>query len=321
MLICALVLAAAVICSISFGVTDIPFSTVWESFVHPNGSNEHLLVQTARVPRAFIAAAVGACLAVAGALMQVITRNPIASPSTLGVNSGAAFFIILASGWLGLSGIQALTWVALIGAALSGAVVFLLGSLGRDGMTPIKITLAGASMAAFFYSLTQGLMLSDGKMFDQVLVWLVGSVTGRGTEQLLNVLPYMGIGMVLALLLAGQLNVLAMGETVAQGLGQRTGLIKALAAAAVILLAGGSVAVAGPIAFVGIIIPHIIRHFVGADHRWILPYCALTGAILLVSADIGSRYIAMPKEIPVGVMTAILGVPFFVYIARRGVKN
>ncbi|EES75278.1 iron ABC transporter permease [Paenibacillus phoenicis] len=321
LLICALVLAAAVICSISFGVTDIPFSTVWESFVHPNGSNEHLLVQTARVPRAFIAAAVGACLAVAGALMQVITRNPIASPSTLGVNSGAAFFIILASGWLGLSGIQALTWVALIGAALSGAVVFLLGSLGRDGMTPIKITLAGASMAAFFYSLTQGLMLSDGKMFDQVLVWLVGSVTGRGTEQLLNVLPYMGIGMVLALLLAGQLNVLAMGETVAQGLGQRTGLIKALAAAAVILLAGGSVAVAGPIAFVGIIIPHIIRHFVGADHRWILPYCALTGAILLVSADIGSRYIAMPKEIPVGVMTAILGVPFFVYIARRGVKN
>lgn len=321
LLICALVLAAAVICSISFGVTDIPFSTVWESFVHPNGSNEHLLVQTARVPRAFIAAAVGACLAVAGALMQVITRNPIASPSTLGVNSGTAFFIILASGWLGLSGIQALTWVALIGAALSGAVVFLLGSLGRDGMTPIKITLAGASMAAFFYSLTQGLMLSDGKMFDQVLVWLVGSVTGRGTEQLLNVLPYMGIGMVLALLLAGQLNVLAMGETVAQGLGQRTGLIKALAAAAVILLAGGSVAVAGPIAFVGIIIPHIIRHFVGADHRWILPYCALTGAILLVSADIGSRYIAMPKEIPVGVMTAILGVPFFVYIARRGVKN
>ncbi len=321
LLICALVLAAAVICSISFGVTDIPFSTVWESFVHPNGSNEHLLVQTARVPRAFIAAAVGACLAVAGALMQVITRNPIASPSTLGVNSGAAFFIILASGWLGLSGIQALTWVALIGAALSGAVVFLLGSLGRDGMTPIKITLAGASMAAFFYSLTQGLMLSDGKMFDQVLVWLVGSVTGRGTEQLLYVLPYMGIGMVLALLLAGQLNVLAMGETVAQGLGQRTGLIKALAAAAVILLAGGSVAVAGPIAFVGIIIPHIIRHFVGADHRWILPYCALTGAILLVSADIGSRYIAMPKEIPVGVMTAILGVPFFVYIARRGVKN
>lgn len=321
LLICALVLAAAVVCSISFGVTDIPFSTVWESFVHPNGSNEHLLIQTARVPRALIAASVGACLAVAGALMQVITRNPIASPSTLGVNSGAAFFIILASGWLGLSGIQALTWVALIGAALSGAVVFLLGSLGRDGMTPIKITLAGASMAAFFYSLTQGLMLSDGKMFDQVLVWLVGSVTGRGTEQLLNVLPYMGIGLVLALMLARQLNVLAMGETVAQGLGQRTGLIKALAAAAVILLAGGSVAVAGPIAFVGIIIPHIIRHFVGTDHRWILPYCALTGAILLVSADIGSRYIAMPKEIPVGVITAILGVPFFVYIARRGVKN
>lgn len=321
LLISLFALAAALVCSISFGVTDIPFGTVWESFVRPNGSNEHLLIQTARVPRAFIAAAVGACLAVAGALMQVVTRNPIASPSTLGVNSGAAFFIILATGWLGISGMQPLTWVALTGAALSGMVVFLLGSIGRDGMTPLKITLAGASMTAFFYSLTQGLMLSDGKMFDQVLVWLVGSVAGRGMDQLVAVLPYMGAGMVIALLLSGQLNILAMGDTVAQGLGQRTGRIKTLATAAVILLAGGSVAVAGPIAFVGIIIPHIVRYFIGADYRWILPYCALFGALLLVSADIGSRYIAMPKEVPVGVMTALLGVPFFVYIARKGVKN
>lgn len=321
LLISLFALAAALVCSISFGVTDIPFGTLWESFVRPNGSNEHLLIQTARVPRAFIAAAVGACLAVAGALMQVVTRNPIASPSTLGVNSGAAFFIILATGWLGISGMQPLTWVALTGAALSGMVVFMLGSIGRDGMTPLKITLAGASMAAFFYSLTQGLMLSDGKMFDQVLVWLVGSVAGRGMDQLVAVLPYMGAGMVISLLLSGQLNILAMGDTVAQGLGQRTGRIKTLATAAVILLAGGSVAVAGPIAFVGIIIPHIVRYFIGADYRWILPYCALFGALLLVSADIGSRYIAMPKEVPVGVMTALLGVPFFVYIARKGVKN
>ncbi|WP_433938614.1 FecCD family ABC transporter permease [Paenibacillus lautus] len=318
LLISLLALAAAVMGSIAFGVTNIPLHQVWESFTHFSGSNEHLIILTARLPRALIAVAVGACLAVAGALMQVITRNPIASPSTLGVNSGAAFFIILASGWLGIGGLQSLTWVALIGAAVSGGIVFFLGSIGRDGMTPVKITLAGASMAAFFHSLTQGLMLSDGKMFDQVLVWLVGSVAGRDLNQLTAVWPYMAVGMLAALLLGRHLNALSMGDDIAQSLGQKTALIKLLAAAAVILLAGGSVAAAGPIAFVGIIIPHIVRYLIGNDYRWILPYSAVFGALLLVTADLGSRYIAMPKEVPVGVMTAIIGVPFFVYIARKG---
>lgn len=312
------ILAAAIVCSICFGVTDIPIHTVWESFTQNTSSNEHLIIRTARVPRAMIAASVGACLAVAGAVMQVMTRNPIASPSTLGINSGAAFFIVLASSWFGISGLQAFTWVALFGAALSGSIVFGMGSLGRDGMTPVKITLAGAAMSAFFYSLTQGLMLSDGKMFDQVLVWLVGSVAGRNLEQLNSVWPYMAVGMMVAMLLARHLNVLSMGDDMAQSLGQRTVYIKISAAAAVILLGGASVAVAGPIAFVGIIIPHIVRYLVGIDYRWVLPYSAVLGAILLVTADLGSRYIAMPKEIPVGVMTAIIGVPFFVYIARKG---
>ncbi|CAM3446317.1 MULTISPECIES: FecCD family ABC transporter permease [Paenibacillus] len=318
LLISLLALAAAMMGSIAFGVTNIPLTEVWNSFAHYNGGNEHLIILTARVPRALIAAAVGASLAVAGALMQVITRNPIASPSTLGVNAGAAFFIIMAAGWLGVDGLQAFTLVALIGAAVSGGIVFMLGSIGRDGMTPVKITLAGASMAAFFHSLTQGLMLSDGKMFDQVLIWLVGSVAGRDLNQLNAVWPYMAAGMLIALLLGRHLNALSMGDDIAQSLGQKTALIKLLAAAAVILLAGGSVAAAGPIAFIGIIIPHIVRYFIGNDYRWILPYSAVLGAILLVTADLGSRYIAMPKEVPVGVMTAIIGVPFFVYIARKG---
>ncbi|GIO91296.1 MULTISPECIES: FecCD family ABC transporter permease [Paenibacillus] len=318
LLISLLALAAAMMGSIAFGVTNIPLTEVWNSFAHYNGGNEHLIILTARVPRALIAAAVGASLAIAGALMQVITRNPIASPSTLGVNAGAAFFIIMAAGWLGVDGLQAFTLVALIGAAVSGGIVFMLGSIGRDGMTPVKITLAGASMAAFFHSLTQGLMLSDGKMFDQVLIWLVGSVAGRDLNQLNAVWPYMAAGMLIALLLGRHLNALSMGDDIAQSLGQKTALIKLLAAAAVILLAGGSVAAAGPIAFIGIIIPHIVRYFIGNDYRWILPYSAVLGAILLVTADLGSRYIAMPKEVPVGVMTAIIGVPFFVYIARKG---
>lgn len=313
-----LALAAAMIGSIAFGVTNIPIPTVWESFISFNGSNEHLIINTARLPRALIAAAVGASLAVAGAVMQVITRNPIASPSTLGVNSGASFFIVMAAGWLGVSGLQTFTWIALIGAAVSGGIVLMLGSIGKDGMTPVKITLAGAAMAAFFHSLTQGLMLSDGKMFDQVLVWLVGSVAGREMAQLTAVWPYMAAGMAIAFLLSRQLNVLSMGDEIAQGLGQKIAYTRLMSAAAIILLAGGAVAAAGPIAFVGIIIPHIVKYWVGNNYRWILPYSAVLGALLLVAADLGSRYIAMPKEVPVGVVTAVIGVPFFVYIARKG---
>ncbi|REE68027.1 iron complex transport system permease protein [Paenibacillus taihuensis] len=312
------VLVIALICSISFGVTDISLRVVWDSIIHGGTSNEQLIVRTARLPRALIAGAVGASLAVAGALMQAITRNPIASPSTVGVNSGATFFIIVAGAWFGVSGLHAFTLVALLGAAISGTIVFTLGSIGRDGMTPVKVTLSGAAMAAFFASLTQGVMLTDGKMFDQILAWLVGSVAGREMSQLAAVWPYMAVGMVIALFLPRHLNVLAMGDDIAAGLGQRTAHIKVLAAAAIILLAGAAVAAAGPIAFIGIIIPHIVRYMVGTDYRWILPYSAVYGALLLVAADVGSRYIAMPKEVPVGVMTAIIGVPFFVYIARKG---
>ncbi|WP_372660468.1 FecCD family ABC transporter permease [Cohnella sp.] len=313
-----LLLAVSIICSISFGITDIPLAKVLESFTHYTASQDQLIIRTTRVPRALIAAAVGASLAVAGVLMQVITRNPIASPSTFGINSGAAFFVVLASGLLGISGLQSLTWTALIGAAFSGTIVFVLGSLGKDGMTPVKITLAGATIASFFFSLTQGFMLSDGKMFDQVLVWMVGSVAGRETDMLFNVLPYMTAGLIIALLLSRDMNVLSMGDDVAKSLGQSTVRIKGLASLAIILLAGSSVAVAGPIAFVGIIVPHIVRYIVGTDYRFIIPYSAVIGGLLLVTADLGSRYIAMPIEIPVGVTTAILGVPFFVYIARKG---
>ncbi|QMV41403.1 FecCD family ABC transporter permease [Cohnella cholangitidis] len=313
-----LLLVLSMLCSIAFGVADIPISAVIDSFIHYDASQSHIIIRDTRVPRALIAACVGASLAVAGVLMQVITRNPIASPSTFGVNSGAAFFVVLASGpILNLSGLQQLTWTALVGAAVSGVIVFILGSVGKDGMTPIKITLAGATIAAFFFSLTQGFMLADGKMFDQVLIWMVGSVAGREMDMLLNVLPYMVIGLILALFLSSHMNVLSMGDSVAKGLGMSTVRIKGMASLSIILLAGASVAVAGPIAFVGIIVPHIVRYLVGNDYRWVIPYSAVVGALLLVTADLGSRYIAMPTEIPVGVMTAILGVPFFVYIARK----
>lgn len=309
---------AAMVCSVLFGVTQIPLRTVIESYTAFNGSNEHLIIQNTRVPRALIASSVGAALAVAGAYMQGLTRNPLASPSILGVNSGAAFFIIATYALYSDISFDVLTWVAFFGAAVAVAIVYVLGSLGRDGMTPVKITLAGSAMTAFFASLTQGIQLTSGKAFEQTLMWLVGSVADREMSMLSAVFPYMAIGLVLALFMAGQMNVLSMGEDVAVGLGQRTAVIKVVSVVIILLLAGGSVAVAGPIAFVGIIVPHFARYLVGTDYRWVIPYSILLGALLLLTADIGARFIVMPKEVPVGVMTAIVGVPFFVYVARRG---
>ncbi|TBL78622.1 FecCD family ABC transporter permease [Paenibacillus thalictri] len=304
--------------SILFGITRIPFARVIEAYSQFNGSTEHLIIRTARVPRALIAAAVGGSLAVAGTLMQALTRNPLASPSLFGINSGAALLIVIASGFFNVSGLKAFTWLAFAGAAISAIVVYALGSIGRDGMNPIKITLAGAAVTALFASLMQGILLTNGKTFEQVLFWIVGSVAGREMSMLESVFPYMLCGFVASLIIARQVNVLAMGDDVAKGLGQRTAMIKLVCAVVIVFLAGGSVAVAGPIAFIGIIIPHITRFLVGTDHRWVIPYCIVLGAILLVGADLGARFIAMPKEVPVGVMTALIGVPFFVYIARKG---
>ncbi|NHN30783.1 FecCD family ABC transporter permease [Paenibacillus agricola] len=313
-----LLVAIAFVCSLMFGIKTYSWDQIVAAYTVYNGSNEHIIIQTTRMPRALIAAIVGGSLAVAGALMQAITRNPLASPSIFGVNAGAAFAIVIAVVLFDVSSVTQYTWIAFLGAAVSAVGVYMLGSIGRDGLTPIKITLAGSALTAFFASLTQGILLSNGKAFDQVLIWLVGSVSGRTMEQFDSVYLYMLAALIGAFLLATHINVLAMGDDVAKGLGQSTVFIKAAAAIVIVVLAGGSVALAGPVVFIGIIIPHIARFFVGGDHRWLLPYCAVLGALLLISADVGSRFIAMPKEVHVGVTTALIGVPFFVYIARKG---
>lgn len=318
LLVSLIALAAGIVCSIVFGVANISWHTIVESYTAYNGSQEHLIIQTTRAPRAFIAAIAGASLAVAGSLMQGITRNPIASPSIFGINAGAAFFIVVGAAFFGASGLGTFATLAFLGAAFTATVVYVLGSIGSDGLTPIKVTLAGAAMTAFFSSLSLGVLLTGGQTFDQVLHWFVGSVAGRDMSIFTSAAPYMGIALLGTLVIARHMNLLALGEDVATGLGQKTIYIKLAAGIIIVLLAGGSVAIAGPIAFVGIIIPHLTRHLVGIDYRWGIPYCAMLGGVLLLAADIGSRYISFPKEVPVGVMTAIIGVPFFVYIARRG---
>lgn len=307
--------------SIVLGFAKITPQMVIDSFVNYNESYEHIIIQDTRIPRAFIAASVGASLAIAGTIMQGLTKNPLASPSIFGVNAGASFFVVLGISFLGITSLSMFTWLAFTGAALASVIVYVLGSLGRDGLTPVKLTLAGAAIAALFSSLTQGILTMNERALDQVLFWLAGSVQGREIDILYSVLPYLIVGWISSLFMGKQMNVLAMGDDVAKGLGQRTLLIKVFGAIIIVLLAGGSVAIAGPIGFIGIVIPHISRWLVGIDNRWVIPYSGLLGAILLLSADIGARYIIMPAEVPVGVMTAFIGVPFFIYIARRGINE
>lgn len=311
-------LVISILASILFGYTETNWHMLVEAYTAFDGSNEHLIIQNARVPRAFIAASVGASLGIAGAIMQALTRNPLASPGIFGVNGGAGFFIVTAVSFYSVSSLHAFTWIAFAGAALAAITVYFVGSVGRGGLTPVKLTLAGAAMAALFSSLTQGLLVLNETALEEVLFWLAGSVQGRKLEILGSVFPYLVGGWVLALAISKQINVLLMGEDVARGLGQNTGLVKLGGALVIVLLAGGSVAVAGPIAFVGIVVPHLAKALVGTDHRWVIPYSGLIGGVLLLLADVGARYVIMPQEVPVGVMTAVIGTPFFVYIARKG---
>ncbi|MFK9090059.1 FecCD family ABC transporter permease [Bacillus salipaludis] len=318
-LISAVIIMLMLMCaSVIFGYTDTSWRTAIDSFTNYNGSNEHIIIQTVRLPRALIASAVGASLAIAGVLMQTLTKNPLASPGIFGINAGAGFAVVVAITLFSVNDLQAFNGLAFFGAAVAAISVYGIGSFGREGLTPMKLTLAGAAIAAMFSSFTQGLLVVDEAALEQVLFWLAGSVQGRKLETLVSAIPFIGIGWLGAVLIAGKMNILSMGEDVARGLGLNTGLVKIAIGVIVILLAGGSVAVAGPIGFVGIVVPHITRSIIGIDHRWVIPLSGVLGAILLLAADIGARYILMPSEVPVGVMTAIIGTPFFIYIARRG---
>ncbi|MGG3642662.1 FecCD family ABC transporter permease [Bacillus gobiensis] len=313
-----LISLAAICCSVVYGYTDTSWKTAIDAFQAFNGSNKHLIITNVRLPRALVAAVVGAALAVAGALMQALTKNPLASPDIFGVNAGAGFFVVASMIFFHVQSLQANVWIAFAGAAIAAFIVYFISSIGIDGLTPVKLTLAGASIAALFSSLTQGMLAVNEAALEQVLFWLAGSVQGRNLQLLLSLSPYLIIALIGSFLLGRKINVLIMGEDVAKSLGQKTGLIKLMMAVSIIILAGGAVAIAGPIGFIGIVVPHFARYLVGNDHRWILPYCALLGAILLITADIGARYIIMPEEVPVGVMTAIIGTPVFIYIARKG---
>ncbi|WP_182533883.1 FecCD family ABC transporter permease [Fontibacillus panacisegetis] len=318
----ALMFMILFVSSISFGQTKMPLGTVVEAFTqYDASSSDHIIVRTTRVERAVIATVIGASLAIAGAFMQALTRNPLASPSVFGINAGAMFFIVMAASFLSVSSLSHFMWLAFLGAAIASALVYMLGTLGSDGLSPVKIVLAGSAVSALFTSFTSGMLVLSESNLEGVLFWLAGSVSGRTLDMLVPLLPFIAGAGLLAFFLGTSVNILTSGDDIAKGLGQRTLLIKLLMAVVVVVLAGGSVAIGGSIGFIGLIVPHMARALVGADYRWITPYCVLLGASLLLFADIISRFVIMPEEMPVGVLTALFGAPFFIYLARRGFRK
>ncbi|QGR00336.1 iron ABC transporter permease [Paenibacillus psychroresistens] len=313
---------ACIFASMAYGFTSIKWSDVYYSFTqYDSTSTAHIIVQTSRFPRALTAAVIGASLAIAGSLIQGLTRNPLADPNILGINFGASFMVVLFVTTLSVTSLPILTGVSFFGAGIAAIAVYLLGSLGRDGLTPVKIILAGAAISALFSSFTQGMLVLDEQGLEEVMFWLTGSVAGRSLEMLKFVLPIMGAGWLSAFVIARHMNVLTIGEDTAQGLGQRTLLVKLAVGLIIIVLAGSSVAVAGPVGFIGLVVPTIARQFAGNDYRWIIPYSAIIGAIIVLAADVAARFVIWPSELPVGVMTAIIGIPAFIAIARKGIVN
>ncbi|HWH27244.1 MAG TPA: iron chelate uptake ABC transporter family permease subunit [Pseudolysinimonas sp.] len=311
-------LVVIVFASLMLGTRPIAPSTVIEALVSPiAGNHDHLVVRELRVPRTLIGLLAGSALGLAGALMQGVTRNPLADPGLLGINAGAAFFVVLGITWFSVGSIAGLAGFALLGAAAATALVYGVSALGRDGATPVKLALAGAAITAAVTSLTTLVLLSDLDTLSRFRFWTVGSLTGRDLGNSVPLLIPLALGLVLALVTGPALNALALGDDLARGLGHRVALTRIIAGISVLLLCGCATALAGPVVFAGLAAPHIARRLVGGDYRRILPLSAVLGPALLLVADIVGRLIGGTGEIEAGLVIAVLGAPLLIALIRR----
>jgi iron-siderophore transport system permease protein len=316
--VAAVVLFGVVVASIAVGAKSIPLGSVADAFTgYDRTLDDHLIVRTLRIPRTEVGLLVGVALGLGGAVMQGVARNPLADPGILGVDAGSALLVVVAIYLLGVTSLLGYVWFALAGAAGASVAVYAIGSLGPRGATPIKLSLAGAAITVFLGSITSAILINDLETLERFSFWVVGSLDGRTTEMAAQVAPFVLVGSLLAFACAPALNALALGDDVARGLGQRVGLARAISALAVVLLCGSAVAVAGPIAFVGLVIPHIARMITGPDYRWVLPYSMVLGPILVLGADVIGRVVIRPAELQVGIVTAAVGAPFFIWLVRK----
>ncbi|MEU6062585.1 iron ABC transporter permease [Streptomyces sp. NPDC047097] len=310
-------LAATLVAGIALGARDISAGEVVRVLLHPGGEtfNSHVL-WTDRIPRTFLGLLVGAALGASGLIMQALTMNPLSDPGILGVEQGASLFVVLGILFLGVTGVQGYFWLALAGSACAAALVYLIGTRTNTGSTTIGLVLAGVAMGAVMSSLITLLVVRDRVAFAHLRAWSVGQLTGR-SEALGQILPFAIAGLLLALTLGRTLNVLGLGDEAARGLGVKVERARLTSAAVAVLLCAAATAAIGPVAFVGLVGAHVARMLVGADHRWSLPVAMATGAVLLTVSDTAGRLILDHGEIQVGVMTAVVGTPFFVWLARR----
>jgi iron complex transport system permease protein len=317
LLIVAIALAATILLSLAVGANPLSLDAVGAGFRHPDDSEASIIVWTLRVPRTVIGVMAGVAFGVAGALIQAITRNPLADPGILGVNAGATFGVAAATGLLGLTAPLAYVWFALAGAAAITIVVYVLGSLGGSGATPVKLTMAGVALSAVLGGMTSAIILSNRATFDDMRFWGVGAIGGRSLDVVLSFAPLIVVGLALAVYVARPLNALALGDDLGISLGVKTRRTRVIVVVAVTLLAGTATALAGPIGFIGLMVPHAVRWFVGPDQRWIIAFTIVLSPILLLVADIVGRIILPSGELRVGLVTGIIGAPVLILLARR----
>ncbi len=311
-------LAAFCLASLLVGAKSIAISTALNAlWSYDPGLPEHLIVRDYRLPRTLLGVLCGAAFGVSGALIQAATRNPLADPGILGVNAGAAFFVTVAVGLFGLQSIDAYLWAALFGAIMVTLVVYALGAAGRDGATPVRLVLAGVALSAVLGGIGSAVTLLDPQAFDALRQWSIGSVAGRDMHVVATVAPFIGLGLVIALFAARPLNAVALGDDLARSLGADVLRARILVMIAVTLLAGAGTAAAGPVGFVGLMVPHAVRWFTGPDQCRIIPASMIAAPLLLLAADIAGRLVLQPGELEAGIVTALLGAPVLILLARR----
>ncbi|MFD9635651.1 iron chelate uptake ABC transporter family permease subunit [Streptomyces violascens] len=309
----ALVLVA--VASIAVGAKPMPLGDVWHGLFHASGTANDVLIHDVRVPRTLLGLLVGAALGLAGAVMQALTRNPLAEPGILGVNAGAAAAVVSAISFLGVNSLTGYVWFAFLGAGVVSAAVYLLG--GSRAATPVRLALAGTAASAALYGYINAVQLTDSAALNQLRFWQVGSLATADTATVTKVAPFILVGLVVALLLARPLNAMAMGDDTARALGAHLTRTRITSMAVITLLCGAATAACGPIVFIGLMVPHIVRVITGPDLRWILPYAAVLSPVLLLGSDVVGRVITRPGELQVGIVTALIGGPVFICLVRR----
>nr|WP_312180937.1 iron ABC transporter permease [Arthrobacter sp.] len=310
-------LGLACFASVALGARPLSLDVVLQALTNPDAANGDHAVVLSRIPRTVASLLVGAALGLAGTALQGMTRNPLADPGIMGLNAGAAFAVVTAIYVFGITSFTGYVWFALAGTAIAALIVYSVASLGREGATPVKLALAGAALTSGLTCMLSAILVTSRQTLDTFRFWQVGTVSGRGWDVLLPLIPFLAVGAAILLASGRLLNGLSLGDDVARGLGQNVNLSRGIMAIGVVLLCGAATAAAGPIAFLGLVIPHLVRGLVGPDYRWILVLSALLAPVLLLVADVVGRLILPPGEVPVGIMTAVIGAPVFIAIIRR----